>query len=142
KSPFATSVGGGMASTVRSTMAAWVPDGALADTVKVALADGAPGSAVSVSVAGSPAVIAVELNIAVAPSGRPVIDNDSGCATPDVTLVMIMKSVWVPAMSVAEVGATVIENSLTGGGVTVTLAEAECVKPLPLPSTVKLALAA
>src|SRR5436190_1517432 len=65
-----------------------------------------------VSVDDPPAVTEVGLNVAVAPVGRPDADSDTDSAVPEVTAVLTVAVVPLPAVTVPEFGLTEMEKSL------------------------------
>jgi hypothetical protein len=88
-----------------------------------------------VSVDEPPAVTDVGLNVALAPLGRPLADNDTVWAEPEVTAVETVVDVPEPAVTVPDVGLTEIEKSFVGG-VEVQLGsvnEFRCVRQLNVP---------
>ncbi len=72
-------------------------------------------------------------NVAVAPVGKPVAASETVCDEPDVVAVETVVDVLLPAVTLAEVGATEIEKSFAGRLVTVSDNVVVCVPVVPVP---------
>ena len=87
----------------------------------------------TVSVEELPAVTEVGLKPAVMPAGSPDADSATVCAEPEVTAVLTVVGVELPAVTVPEVGLTEIEKSLVTTGLTVSEYVVLCVADVPVP---------
>ena len=93
--------------------------------------------ALSVSVDEPPDVTEAGLNDAEAPAGRPVADNETVCAEPDVVAVLMVDVPEPPAETDTVDGEAAIEKSFATTGVIVNVTLAVCVALAPVPVTVR-----